>query len=119
MAAMALKIANCLFTGPYMLDKTVLRENQAAAVFAVAPKEGLQWDPVFRLIDAGASQAGGLDFAAAPRQRLRRAPAESVHCPYLLPREGEMGRHDEERIRLAAEIAARYAPPNDLITIAP
>ena len=64
---MSIKIKGYLFTGPFPVEKTSRRANQAETVFAVVEKAGSAWDPAFHLLDLGRTGAGGLVFAAHPR----------------------------------------------------
>jgi hypothetical protein len=64
---MSLKICNYLFTGPFPVEKTNRRANQAETVFAIVIKAGSAWDPSFSLLDLGRTGAAGTVFAQHPR----------------------------------------------------
>jgi hypothetical protein len=114
---MALKIAGHLFTGPMNLDTTVVRANHVPVVYSVLSKEGPAWDPIFRVIEVGASGAQGTDFTRHASRAAWQSKAKGQLCLYTLPLEDARWRDVAAREALAAEIAARYLPPNDLVTV--
>ena len=114
---MALKIAGHLFTGPYEVEKAVVRKNHQPVVFAVLSKEGPPWDPAFRVIEVGATGEGGAVFADDPRCPEWRTKAEGQLCIYMLPLEGAEFRSVDAREKLADEIRTRHAPPNEFVRV--
>jgi hypothetical protein len=114
---MALKISGHLFTGPYDLDKTVVRRNHLPVIYAVLSKEGPPWDPMFRVIDVGASGEEGIAFGLDARRDGWKAGAKGQVCLYMMPLETSEYRTLEEREALADALRAQHAPPNDIIGI--
>src|SRR2546423_236425 len=64
---MALKLAGHLFTGPFPLETTEVRSNQAPVVYAIIAKGGEPWAPTFRVIEVGLSGDAGMRFASLPQ----------------------------------------------------
>jgi hypothetical protein len=114
---MALKIAGYLFTGPYDLDKTVVRRNHLPVIYAVLSKEGPPWDPVFRVIEIGTSGEDGIVFAEDARRNGWTSRAQGQLCLYLMQLEGAEYRGLAARESLARAIRARHVPPNDTIGV--
>jgi hypothetical protein len=113
----ALKIAGHLFTGPHNIDKTVVRANHLPVVFAIISKEGAPWDPQFRLIDVGYSEAGGLVFAEAAKSAQWRRDCKGTLCLFLLPMDESNGYKESDRSVISEHIRALHTAPNDLIGI--
>jgi hypothetical protein len=65
---MSLKIRSHLLTGPFEIDKTVIRSNQDPAVFVIIEKAGQPWDPVFNFVAAGDSGEAGIRLAEHPER---------------------------------------------------
>jgi len=107
---MSLKLGGHLFTGPFPIDATEVRANQAPVVFAIVAKGGPPFAPVFRVVDIGASPDDGIRFVAHPRRADWSAPPGESLGLYLLslPR-SEYALADRER--LTAELREQY-PPN-------
>ena len=66
---MTLKLSGYLFTGPFPIDKTIIRANQPPVVFIVIAKGGPGWAPTFRVIDVGYTEDTGIVFADHVDQR--------------------------------------------------
>lgn len=113
---MALKIAGYLFTGPYEIEKTIVRRNHAPVVYAILSKEGPPWDPIFRVIEVGASGDDGISFSSDQRRDSWKIAAKGQLCLYLMPLEGSDGKDPAIRKQLATEISKVYVAPNDIIT---
>lgn len=112
---MSLKIAGRLFAGPFPLDETEVRHNQAPVVFVVIAKEGKPWNPVFRVLGAGES-GDGLAFRDHPRRAEWLMEAGQAPVLYFLamPRSESSA---ADRQMLVEEIVARYAPPVGTVPI--
>lgn len=113
---MSLKIATQLFAGPFPLNETAVRHNQAPAVFVVIAKEGKPWNPVFRVLAAGET-GSGMAFREHP-QRMEWIAATSGSMPVLYLH--AMPRSDNstaDRQALVEAIIARYPPPNGIVPI--
>jgi hypothetical protein len=113
---MALKLDGHLFTGPFPIETTQVRANQAPVVFAVIAKEGEAFAPSFRVIDIGFSEDQGLRFADHPRRGAwaEAAGGEAKLGIYLFyAPKSEYGLVDRQR--LAAELTQKYDPPRGLV----
>lgn len=105
---MSLTISGTLFTGPFKLDKTMIRANQHPCVYVVVSKEGSSWDPQFRLIHVGESGDAGIDFSADPRSaEWLRAGAEISVYLRAVPRADDPS--GERRRDLTRKIARDHA----------
>jgi hypothetical protein len=111
---MSLTISGVLFTGPFAIGKTVIRRNQHPCVYAVVKKDGQAWDPEFRLVACGETGEDGLDFSVDPSAAAwqQAAPDVSLYL-CMVPRDDDPT--GDRRRRLACQIAADHAPPQDLI----
>src|SRR5215475_1426332 len=108
---MSLKLGGHLFTGPFPIDTTEVRANQAPVVFAIVAKGGPPFAPTFRVVDLGASPDDGIRFAAHPRRADWSAqPGESLDLYLLNLARSEYPLPDRER--LAAALREQYDPPN-------
>ena len=114
---MALKIADHLFTGPFDVEKTVVRKNHLPAVYAVLSKEGQPWDPLFRVLEIGASGQDGITFSNHARRGEWTARARGQICVYLMSLEGPEWQDVAARQSLAEQLGARHVPPNDVIGV--
>ncbi|MDQ7248364.1 hypothetical protein [Dongia sedimenti] len=81
---MSIKIKGYLFTGPFPVEKTNRRANQAETVFAVVRKGGSAWDPVFELLDLGRTGSTGMAFADHPHAAAWRGGDGTLASIYLL-----------------------------------
>lgn len=113
---MSLKIAGQLFTGPFKLDETEIRVNQAPVVFAVISKEGQPWAPSFRLVDVGASSDAGVRFAEHPRHADWRAQAAGGAVSIYLLAMPRSQHSLADRERVVDEIRKVYNPPHGLVS---
>jgi hypothetical protein len=111
---MALKLAGYLFTGPFAIETTAVRSNQAPVVYAIIAKGGQPWAPSFRVVDVGFSEDSGLSFGDHPRLADWIATGGKQIGVYLFyaPR-SEYSVAARERI--ASEVRNKYEPPNDLV----
>lgn len=108
---MALKLAGHLFTGPFPIDTTEVRSNQAPVVYAIIAKGGEPWAPTFRVVDIGCSAESGVRFAELPNRASWSVQDATQPCVYLFyaPR----SEYSLERRRaLADELRQKYNPPN-------
>jgi hypothetical protein len=108
---MALKLRGHLFTGPFPIDTTEVRSNQAPVVYAIIAKGGDPWAPTFRIIDIGFSEDDGLRFADLPSRESWSAAGDgqlSVYLFYAPRSEYSL----EQRRTMAEELRAKYEPPN-------
>jgi len=111
---MALKLAGHLFTGPFPVETTEIRSNQAPVVYAIIAKEGEPWAPAFRVIDIGYSEDAGIRFLHLPNCALwteQYAGRVGVYLFYTPRSEYSL----DDRRRLADEIRQKYDPPNGMI----
>jgi hypothetical protein len=107
---MALKLAGYLFTGPFPIDTTEVRSNQAPVVYAIIAKGGDPWAPTFRVIDIGFSEDKGVRFADQPNCVLWREWGEQAGVYLFYAPRSE---YSVERRRAVAEsLRHRYDPPN-------
>ena len=115
---MGLKILGRLFYGPASVDKVVIRNNHAPAVFAVVSRTGEPWNPLFRLIDVGFSGTEGIVLADHPRRAGWEAENDGVLQVYLL----DLKRHDGDPTTRAQaiikECREHYQPPKGFISLA-
>jgi hypothetical protein len=108
---MALKLAGHLFTGPFPIDTTEIRSNQAPVVYAVLAKGGEPWAPKFRVLDVGFSGDAGVRFAALPdRARWTAGDGEQVGVYLFYAPKSEYSL--EQRRAMAESLRQRYDPPN-------
>jgi hypothetical protein len=107
---MSLKIQGYLFTGPFPIEKTNRRANQAETVFAVVQKGGSSWDPVFQLLDLGRTGRTGVVFAEHPRVGAWRAVEGTPASIYLLDTTTQP-EAAADMDKVVAEILATYALP--------
>jgi hypothetical protein len=111
---MSLKLAGLLFTGPFAIDSTEVRANQAPVVYAVIAKGGPSWAPVFRVVDIGAGSDQGVRFEQHPRRQHWTAEAgESVGIYLFYAPRSEFSAADRER--MAQELRQKYDPPRGVI----
>jgi hypothetical protein len=108
---MALKLAGRLFTGPFPIDTTEVRSNQAPVVYGIIAKGGEPWAPTFRVVDIGYSEESGVRFAELPNRTSWSTPGGGQLGVYLFyaPR-SEYSL--EQRRALADELRQKYDPPN-------
>ena len=111
---MALKLSGYLFTGPFPLDTTEVRSNQAPVVYAIIEKAGEPWAPSFRVIEIGFSEDSGLRFSSLPKQESWVPGSGTKFSVYLFyaPRSG-FSRNDRQRI--ASELQQAYNPPHGFV----
>jgi hypothetical protein len=111
---MALKLAGHLFTGPFPVDTTEVRSNQAPVVYAIIAKGGEPWAPTFRVLDIGYSEDKGLRFANLPKHAQWSEQYGDRAAVYLLytPR-SEYSVADREAI--AAALRKTFDPPNGFV----
>lgn len=116
---MSLKISSQLFTGPFEIDATEIRSNQRPAVFCIISKEGLPWDPMFRVVAVGESGDNGMRFAEHPDRNLWNDLAKRDNPPqvYLFPMSKSDGYDAEERQKFVDAIIKDYCPPKGLVSI--
>jgi hypothetical protein len=111
---MSLKLAGHLFTGPFAIDTTEIRTNQAPVVYAVIAKGGPSWAPVFRVVDVGSSPEQGLRFAEHPDRAAWVAESgESLGLYLFYGRRSEYSPADRER--MVGELRRQYDPPKGFI----
>ena len=108
---MALKLAGHLFTGPFPIDTTEVRSNQAPVVYAIIAKGGEPWAPTFRVFDIGFSEDSGVRFADLPNRASWSAQGGAQLGVYLFyaPR-SEYSL--EQRRAMAEKLRQKYDPPN-------
>jgi hypothetical protein len=108
---MALKLAGHLFTGPFPIDTTEVRSNQAPVVYAIIAKGGEPWAPTFRVVDIGFSDDSGVRFAEMPNRTSWSAQDGAQPGVYLFyaPR-SEYSL--EQRRAMAESLRQKYDPPN-------
>jgi hypothetical protein len=111
---MSLKLAGHLFTGPFPIETTEVRDNQVPVVYAVIAKGGPPWAPVFRIVDVQASPDSGIRFGDHPGRRGWIAQAgESIGIYLFYAPHSQYTSVDRER--LAGELRQRYGPPSGLV----
>lgn len=114
---MSLKIGNHLFTGPFPLAETVIRHNHARAVFAVVVKEGLPWDPVFRLLAIGISPPQGMAFTADPCYPAWVAASQGLAVVYLHTATDTADGQPHDLDQVVTELNAQYGPAGGIVTL--
>ncbi|MBM3512434.1 MAG: hypothetical protein FJX59_01820 [Alphaproteobacteria bacterium] len=112
---MSLKIRDYLLTGPFELEKSVVRANQDPCVYVIVEKYGEPWDPKFRFVAVGDSGATGLKFAEHPD--LPRWKAAGAVSLYYHPCPRSSGLTDKDRNRIVAEIRDAMAKSGNAISI--
>jgi len=111
---MSLKLAGRLFTGPFAIDPSEVRANQAPVVYAIIAKGGQSWTPVFRVVDVGSSPDGGMRFADhASRAGWLAGPDETLSVYLFYAPRSEYSAADRENI--AAELRLHYDPPRGFV----
>jgi len=63
---LAIKIQGYLFTGPFDIGTTKIRENQKPVVYLVVDKHGEAWDPNYKVLAAGDTAGEAVVFADIP-----------------------------------------------------
>jgi len=108
---MALKLSGHLFTGPFPIDTTEVRSNQAPVVYAIIAKGGEPWAPSFRVIDIGFSEDRGVRFADLPNRAAWIAEGGAQVAVYLFyAPKSEYSL--EERRAMAEQLQRTHDPPN-------
>jgi hypothetical protein len=108
---MALKLSGFLFTGPFPIDTTEVRKNQAPVVYAIIAKGGEPWAPTFRVVDIGFSDDQGMRFADLPgrAQWVQQYGGQvGVYLFYALRSEYSL----EQRRAMAENLRQKHDPPN-------
>src|SRR5579872_7129672 len=108
---MSLKLGGHLFTGPFPIDTTRVRSNQAPVVYAIVIKAGQPWTPSFRVLEVGFSEDTGICFSAHPQSASWTKKNSAVYL-YYAPRSTYS---HTDRKRLADELREQYKPPHDVI----
>jgi hypothetical protein len=108
---MALKLAGHLFTGPFPVETTEIRSNQAPVVYAIIAKGGEPWAPTFRVVDIGYSADAGVRFADLPNRGNWTSQGGAQLGVYLFyaPRSEYSV---EQRRAMAESLRRAYDPPN-------
>lgn len=114
---MGLKIANYLFTGPFPLEKAVVRRNHEPAVFAIISKEGEPWNPMFRVLELGETGDDGVVFRdhAAHDHWLETSAGRAAVYLYTMPRRDGLVAAD--RLKVIENIKATCAPPDGVVSL--
>jgi len=111
---MSIKLAGYLFTGPFPLDTTEVRANQAPVVYAVVAKGGQSWAPIFRVVDLGVSPEQGLRFADHPcRTNWVAEHGESLSIYLFYAPRSAYSLTDREE--MAARLRGQYDPPRGFV----
>jgi len=111
---MSLKLGSHLFTGPFGIDATEIRANQAPVVYAIIAKGGRSWAPVFRVVDIGGSPEQGVRFVDHPcRAQWVGVPGESLGLYLFDTRRSEYSA--AEREQLVQKLRRLYDPPRGII----
>jgi hypothetical protein len=108
---MALKLSGHLFTGPFPIETTEIRSNQAPVVYAIIAKGGEPWAPTFRVIDIGFSEDAGVRFSDLPeraRWREQGGGQLGVYLFYAPRSEYSL----EQRRSMAQRLRQAHDPPN-------
>jgi hypothetical protein len=108
---MALKLSGRLFTGPFPIETTEVRNNQVPVVYAIIAKGGEPWAPTFRVIDIGFSEDAGVRFADLPecaRWREQGGDQLGVYLFYAPRSEYSL----EQRRSLAEKLRQAHNPPH-------
>ena len=114
---MSLKIGTYLFTGPFDIDKAVVRKNKAAAIYAIVCRAGEPWNPTFRVLAFGESGDEGLTFAEHPNRCRWEADNDGELGVYLLTGTDNHVFSTEERLSIVTELQTQYPPHNANIPI--
>ena len=111
---MTLKLSGYLFTGPFPIDKTIIRANQPPVVFIVIAKGGPGWAPTFRVIDVGYTEESGITFADHPALTQWTAASDSVPGLYFFyTPKSQFSTTDRQKI--ADDLRQKYNPPDGLV----
>ena len=114
---MSLKLGGYLFTGPFGIEKAVVRTNKAAAVFAIICRSGNAWDPCFRAIDFGESGKMGVTFSKHPDRSKWEAANDGELGIYLLT-ENELDVVGEKiRKLIVKDLSKRFLKPDIFIPL--
>lgn len=114
---MSLKIGKYLFTGPFALSECVIRHNHPRALYAVVVKQGMAWDPQFRLIEIGVSPSQGLDFAADPRLAGWQDAGGGQALVYLHHATDTDDGRPHDLHAAEAELLAQFGPSGGIVTL--
>jgi len=77
-------IGNYLFTGPFELEKTQVRKNQTASIYAIVCRSGEPWNPNFTAIAFGETTKEGITFACHPDRQNWESQNDGELGVYLL-----------------------------------
>ena len=114
---MSLKIGCYLFTGPFSIEKAVVRKNKAAAVFAIVSRSGNSWDPCFRALDFGESGESGMTFSTHPDRTKWEAKNDGELGIYLL-NENELDVSGEKNRKLIVkDLSKHFLQPDTFILL--
>lgn len=114
---MSLMIGKYLFTGPFEVEKCLVRKNQAAVVFTIVCRGGEPWNPTFTAIAFGESGEEGIVFADHPDRVLWEANSDGELGIYLLTEIELETRGSRSRQAVVAELETAYPPGNAGIPI--
>lgn len=114
---MGLKIGGYLFSGPFDIEKAVIRKHQKPVVFAIISREGQPWDPVFRIIDIDASGAEGIQFADEPRRAEWEREGSGENGVYYYEFENREDNTPERREQIVSRLREDFPPPDSVVPI--
>ena len=104
--AVSIKVKGLLFTGPYELEATTVRRNQAAVVYVVVDKIGEAWDPKFKVLHVGDTAGDTVEFKLHPELPTWNAMAKGKLGLYFHRPEPQQGDPAIARQTITAEISA-------------
>ena len=107
---MSIKVQGLLFSGPYDLDKTTVRQNHVAVVYLVVDKVGEAWDPKYEILDVSETGGQTVEFKSHPKLADWRAASKGQVSLYFYSPEAGSGDAAAIRARIVAEIRADLPP---------
>jgi hypothetical protein len=102
----SIKVQGLLFSGPYDLQKTTVRQNHVAVVYLVVDKVGEAWDPKYDILDVGETGGRTVEFGSHPKLAAWRAASRGQVSLYFYSPEAGSGDAAASRARIVAEIGA-------------
>ena len=114
---MSLKIGQHLFTGPFEIEKAVVRKNKAASVFAIVSRGGDPWDPRFIALAFGETGDDGVVFNEHPDCLKWEAENDGELGVYFLPEDELETTGAKSRLTVVKELINKFPVPGSQIPI--
>lgn len=105
---MSLKIGDYLFTGPFEIEKTLVRKNKAAVVYAIVCRAGAPWNPTFNAIAFGESGENGVVFSDHPERPIWESKNNGELGIYLLSEDELENRGSDTRQKIVSTLQSQH-----------